>query len=85
MNVMMVISISLIAIALILVVLIKIRADMAKEFVNPFQQVQKIESKYLLNFHKINEQLYRSGQPGKMGMRELENLGIKTILNLRPN
>jgi protein tyrosine/serine phosphatase len=35
------------------------------------------------NLHKINDNLYRSGQPSKQGMKNLKQLGIKTIINLR--
>lgn len=35
------------------------------------------------NLHKINEGLYRSAQPTKEGMKNLEKMGIKTIINLR--
>ena len=35
------------------------------------------------NLHKINEGLYRSAQPTKEGMKNLEKMGIKTVINLR--
>ena len=35
------------------------------------------------NLHKINYNLYRSAQPTKQGMKNLKQLGIKTIINLR--
>jgi protein tyrosine/serine phosphatase len=35
------------------------------------------------NLHKINENLYRSAQPAREGMKNLEKLGIRTIINLR--
>lgn len=35
------------------------------------------------NLHKVDDHLYRSGQPTKAGMKNLEKLGIKTIVNLR--
>jgi len=41
------------------------------------------EIKSVKNFHKVSQELYRSGQPQQKGMRELESMGIKTILNLR--
>ncbi|MGZ6276999.1 MAG: fused DSP-PTPase phosphatase/NAD kinase-like protein, partial [Syntrophales bacterium] len=34
--------------------------------------------------HKINDNLYRSAQPTKRGMKNLKTLGIRTIINLRP-
>ncbi|MCI0337286.1 MAG: tyrosine-protein phosphatase [Acidobacteria bacterium] len=39
--------------------------------------------KELPNFHKVNQQLYRGGQPKKGGLKKLADLGIKTIVNLR--
>ena len=43
------------------------------------------ERKYteLPNFHQVNPQLYRGGQPKQGGLQKLSSLGIKTIINLR--
>jgi protein tyrosine/serine phosphatase len=35
------------------------------------------------NLHKITDNLYRSAQPTKAGMKNLEKLGIKTVIDLR--
>lgn len=35
------------------------------------------------NLYKVDDHLYRSGQPGKKGMKALERLGIRHVLNLR--
>lgn len=35
------------------------------------------------NLHKIDDGLYRSEQPTKEGMKNLEKMGIKTVINLR--
>jgi len=35
------------------------------------------------NLHKLDDTLYRSAQPTAEGMRNLERLGIKTVVNLR--
>jgi tyrosine-protein phosphatase SIW14 len=37
----------------------------------------------LPNFHQVNPQLYRGGQPNDGGLRKLKDLGVKTIVNLR--
>lgn len=37
----------------------------------------------LPNFHKVNDALYRGGQPQIGGMERLRKLGIKTVINLR--
>lgn len=43
----------------------------------------KIETKELNNLYKIDDNLYRSEQPDRKGMKYLESVGIKTIINLR--
>ena len=43
----------------------------------------KIEEKGLPNFHKLNENLYRGAQPDEEGMKKLDSMGVKTIINLR--
>ena len=35
------------------------------------------------NFHKVSSVLYRGQQPTKAGMKALEKMGIKTVVNLR--
>lgn len=35
------------------------------------------------NFHKVNEGLYRGGQPSHEGFNSLEKLGIRTVIDLR--
>lgn len=35
------------------------------------------------NLHKVVDNLYRGAQPSKEGMRQLERMGIKTVINLR--
>lgn len=37
----------------------------------------------LPNFHQVNQQLYRGGQPKAGGLQKLKDLGVKTIVNLR--
>jgi protein tyrosine/serine phosphatase len=39
----------------------------------------------LENFNKVTGNLYRSGQPGTEGYRELQRRGVKTVINLRDN
>ncbi|WP_111707639.1 dual specificity protein phosphatase family protein [Lutibacter citreus] len=45
--------------------------------------LKKVESKHFKNLYKVNEVLYRSEQPSKKGFKEVELIGVKTILNLR--
>ncbi|MDI1243346.1 MAG: dual specificity protein phosphatase family protein [bacterium] len=42
-------------------------------------------SKELPNFHKVNDVLYRGGQPKAEGIAELKRLGIATVISLRSN
>ena len=42
-----------------------------------------IELPGLPNFHKVSDDLYRGAQPTAEGMKQLEKLGIKTVINLR--
>ena len=44
---------------------------------------KQIESENFTNFYRLNDSVYRSEQPSKKGMKELEAMGIKSILNLR--
>jgi len=37
----------------------------------------------LPNLHKVTKDLYRGAQPTREGFRELEKMGIKTVINLR--
>ena len=42
-----------------------------------------IQLKGVPNLHKVSDALYRSAQPTKTGMKNLKDLGIETIVNLR--
>jgi protein tyrosine/serine phosphatase len=44
---------------------------------------QSLELPGVPNFHKVSDDLYRGAQPSSEGMKQLEKLGIKTIVNLR--
>jgi protein tyrosine/serine phosphatase len=44
---------------------------------------ERVELAGVENFHKVSEQLYRGAQPTAEGMKQLEKLGIKTVVNLR--
>ena len=47
------------------------------------KRAEHIELPGLPNFHKVSDDLYRGAQPTAEGMKELEKLGVKTIINLR--
>ena len=47
------------------------------------EEFEKIDSKYFNNLYKVNEVLYRSEQPGRKGFKQLEEAGVKTVINFR--
>ncbi|MBX7220139.1 MAG: tyrosine-protein phosphatase [Blastocatellia bacterium] len=42
-----------------------------------------VKSEEIDNFYQVDKTLYRGAQPTKVGMVELKNLGIKTLVSLR--
>jgi protein tyrosine phosphatase (PTP) superfamily phosphohydrolase (DUF442 family) len=44
---------------------------------------EHIELSGLPNLYKVSDDLYRGAQPTAEGMKELEKLGVKTVVNLR--
>lgn len=42
-----------------------------------------IQTEGVPNLYKVSEDLYRSGQPTAEGMRRLNTMGIRTVVNLR--
>ncbi|HXM36660.1 MAG TPA: tyrosine-protein phosphatase [Pyrinomonadaceae bacterium] len=44
---------------------------------------QNNSNRELPNFHEVNSQLYRGGQPTSGGVKRLAQMGVKTIVNLR--
>lgn len=49
----------------------------------PANWAVKLDRPGLPNLHKLNDQLYRGAQPTAEGIKELEKLGVKTIVGLR--
>ncbi|TET35966.1 MAG: protein tyrosine phosphatase [Planctomycetota bacterium] len=49
----------------------------------PNYWARKIENPKLKNLHKVSDDLYRGAQADEEGMKELERMGIKTVINLR--
>ena len=45
--------------------------------------LKKVYSTHFNNLYKVNDALYRSEQPSKKGFKEIEKIGVKTVLNLR--
>jgi protein tyrosine/serine phosphatase len=50
----------------------------------PVRWATPIQLRGVANLHEVTDYLYRSEQPTAEGMKNLERLGIKTIINLRP-
>ncbi len=50
-----------------------------------FSAFAQVEPRYaeLPNFHQVNPQLFRGGQPKLGGLQRLKELGVKTIVSLR--
>jgi len=44
---------------------------------------EPLELPGLPNLHKVSDELYRGAQPTAEGMKQLEKLGVKTVVNLR--
>ena len=42
-----------------------------------------LDTRGLPNFHKVDEHLYRGGQPATEGWKTLAGLGVKTVIDLR--
>ena len=57
-------------------------ADTADHPTNP-RWAQPVQVEGVPNLHKLTDTLYRSGQPTGEGMKNLERLGIRTVVNLR--
>ena len=49
----------------------------------PAQWAEPIALEGVPNLHRISPTLYRSEQPTALGMKNLEKLGIRTVINLR--
>jgi protein tyrosine/serine phosphatase len=51
--------------------------------VRPLQWAEAIDMEGVSNLHRISPMLYRSEQPTALGMKNLEKLGVRTVINLR--
>jgi protein tyrosine/serine phosphatase len=69
---------------LLVAVLFMAQISWAEESSRPEDWAVPIELPGVGNLHRVNENLYRSEQPTREGMRNLkEIIGIKTVINLR--
>jgi protein tyrosine phosphatase (PTP) superfamily phosphohydrolase (DUF442 family) len=60
-----------------------VRSDETTKKARPANWAVKLERPGVPNLHKIDDGLYRGAQPTAEGIRELEKLGVKTIICLR--
>lgn len=51
--------------------------------VRPTEWAEKVELKGFDNLYKVDQDLYRSEQPGHGEMKLLDSIGIRTVVNLR--
>jgi len=49
----------------------------------PIRWATRVERPGLPNLHKVSARLYRGAQPTAEGMRQLRQMGVKTVVNLR--
>ena len=56
---------------------------LADQPLRPPEWAAPVSSKHLKNFHKLDDKVYRSGQPDRKGFQELQALGIKNVLSFR--
>ncbi|MFH0965144.1 MAG: tyrosine-protein phosphatase [Planctomycetota bacterium] len=59
------------------------RAQEKPTATRPSTWATALERPGLTNFHQVTADLYRGAQPTAEGMRQLEKLGVKTVVNLR--
>ncbi|MCX8160735.1 MAG: dual specificity protein phosphatase family protein [Candidatus Saccharicenans sp.] len=71
------------ALTLLLAFLAAGNTDCRQEMPRPENWAQPIQVEGLPNLHKVSDLLYRCAQPTVSGFKELEKMGIKTVVNLR--
>ena len=64
-------------------VLVSVPATSEPATNRPASWAQPVNVKGVPNLHKVSETLYRSAQPTAPGMKQLKQMGIETVVNLR--
>lgn len=59
------------------------REDAAGRASRPPRWATPVPAKHLKNLYQLDEKVFRSAQPDKEGFRELQQLGIRTVLSFR--
>jgi len=67
----------------ILSLLVSNERDTKAALLTEKEWAQRLEVPGVENLHKVSDKLYRGAQPTKEGMKQLKELGVKTIVNLR--
>jgi protein tyrosine/serine phosphatase len=70
-------------IRLLPVLLLVVSSPFAAEKVRPAEWAVPVSLEGVPNLHRITPTLYRSAQPTPQGFRNLKQLGIQTVVNLR--
>ena len=62
-----------------------VATDIPRSGTTPTKPVwaKQIDNPVLQNFFRVDDNLFRGAQPSAAGMKELERLGIRTVINLR--
>lgn len=68
---------------LFLIVGLFVVIDSAQAFERNPMWAMPIDARGVPNLHKVTDTIYRSAQPSAEGMKTLEWMGIKTVVNLR--
>lgn len=71
------------AITLLLIFLASGTTDCRQEVPRPENWAPPVQVEGVPNLHKVSDLVYRCAQPTAAGFKELEKLGIKTVVNLR--
>ncbi len=58
-------------------------SEIQEQQIRPDNWAKAVDIKGVGNLYRVSTNLYRSEQPTTEGFKELENLGVKTIVNLR--
>lgn len=58
-------------------------ASLSLSLFSTFAQAQPIRSAFIPNFHRVNDRLYRGGQPADQAWAALAGMGVKTVVDFR--
>ena len=67
----------------VLIVLVLLTAGCESATNRTVSWAQPVKLEGVPNLHKVSDDLYRSAQPTAQGMKNLKELGVKTVVSLR--